>query len=130
MSLKANSLKSNEGQKRAIMKEVGTILASIDDEINISRERRDPRHSIGIRVPITFDIPYMSNKDAQRSIYYKILTSLLERDFIVKIQLEDNESIFHVTWLSEDDEKEIELQNALIAKHTIKSRPKQTAKTT
>lgn len=124
MSLKASSLKSNESQKRAIMKEVTSILGQMDDEINLSRERRDPRHSIGIRVPITFDIPYMSNKDAQRNVYYKILTSLLEREFIVKIQLEENESIFHVTWLSEDDEKEIELQNALIAKHTIKVKSK------
>lgn len=122
MSLKANSLKSNESQKRAVTKEVNDILGHMDDELKIAHEQG--KHSVGIRVPITFAIPYMTNKDAQRTVYYKILTSLLEREYFVKIQLEDNESIFHVSWLSEDEEKDIDVQNALIAKHTIKVKSK------
>jgi peptide subunit release factor RF-3 len=64
----------------------------------------------------------MSNTDAQRIIYYKVLTSLLDREFNVKVQLEDTSSIFHIRWLSDDEEKDIELQHSLLAKHTINKR--------
>jgi hypothetical protein len=116
MSLKASVLKSNEAQKKAVMKEVTHILAHIDDELKAVHDQG--RHGVSLTVPITFSIPYMSNADAQRSIYYKILMSLIDRDFNVKIDLADDQSIFHITWLNEDEAKDIEMQNALIAKHS------------
>lgn len=120
MSLKASTLKSNEAQKKAIMKEVTSILGHIDDELKSVHEQG--RHGVSLTVPITFSIPYMSNADAQRSVYYKILTSLLDREFHVKIELADDQSIFHITWLSEEEAKGIELQNALIAKHSTRKK--------
>ena len=117
MSLKANILKSSDSQKKAIAKEVTSILAHLDDELKIAHEQG--RHFVSASVPITFSIPYMSNTDAQRIIYYKVLTSLLDREFNVKVQLEDTSSIFHIRWLSDDEEKDIELQHSLLAKHTI-----------
>lgn len=120
MSLKANALKSNDAQKKAVAKEVTSILAHIDDELKTVHEQG--RHGVSLTVPIVFSIPYMSNADAQRYIYYKILTSLIDRDFHVKIELLDDKSIFHITWLSDDETKEIELQNAVIAKHSRKSK--------
>lgn len=118
MSLRANVLKSNESQKKSISKEVKAILGQIDDELKAAHECG--RHEIGISVPITFSIPYMSNADAQRIIYYKILASLLEREFNVEIDLRKNATFFQVTWLSNDELAEVELQNTLLAKHTKK----------
>jgi hypothetical protein len=126
MSLKANTLKSNESQNKSIMSEVNSIISNIDDELKVAHEQG--RHKASITVPITFSIPYMQNKDAQRTIYYKILTSLLDRDFHVTIQMEEKATIFHVKWLSDEEEKDIDLQNTLLAKHTV-SRSKNTKTT-
>lgn len=117
MSLKANSLKSNESQRKAVAKEVNAILGHLDDELKVAHEQG--KHKVSITVPITFSIPYMANKDAQRMIYYKVLTSLIDREFNVTIQLEDDATVFHVKWLSDEEEKDIDLQNALLAKHTV-----------
>jgi hypothetical protein len=118
MSLKANALKSNEAQKKSIAKDVTSILGQMDDELKAAHD--SGRHSVSISLPITFSIPYMNNTDAQRIIYYKVLTSLLERDFNVEIDLRKNSTFFIVTWLSSDELSELELQNALLAKHTKK----------
>lgn len=126
MSLKASDLKSNEEQKRCIEKEVSSILAYIDDELREMREKKQlqskARHSAAITVPITFSIPYMSNADAQRCVYYKILISLIDRGFHVSIELEEDKSTFKITWFSEEELREIELQNALLAKHCMKKK--------
>lgn len=116
--IRADSLKSNEAQKRAIHKEATTILSHIDDELKTAHDQG--KHGISLTVPITFSIPYMSNKDAQRAIYYKILTSLLDRQFEVKIELADSSSIFHITWISKEEAHDIELQNTLLAKYMFK----------
>jgi hypothetical protein len=118
MSLKASALKSNEAQKKAIAKEAKSILGHIDDELKIAHDQG--KHNVSITLPITFSIPYMSNKDAQRNIYHHVLISLLEREFNVKIALNETYTIFHITWLSDSEQKDIELQNALLAKYCSK----------
>ena len=118
MSLKAESLKINPNKKKAIMKEVTAILAQIDDEIKHAYDQ--DKTSISATVPVTFNIPYMSNTTAQRNVYYHILSSLLDRGFIVKIHLSPDSTTFFIKWLSEDEEKEVDLCNTLIAKHAIK----------
>ena len=119
MSVKASKLKNNESQKSAINKEANDILGHIDDALKIAHEQG--KHKISIPIPIQFSIPYMSNADSQRSIYYKVITSLISRDFNTQIELLDNASILHIKWLSEDEETEIEEQNNLIAKCSIKN---------
>ena len=119
MSLKASALKSNDAQKKSIGREVTSILTTIDDELKNAHDQG--KHSIIVRAPITFSIPYMNNKDAQRMIYYKILTSLIEREFTVELELQKDISMFHITWLNEEELNELELQNALLAKYTKKN---------
>ena len=114
MSIKADVLKLNPNKLKAINKDVTNILARIDDEIKSAYDRDECK--VSVTVPITFNIPYMSNKNAQRTIYHRILESLLNRGFIVKIYLSKTQSIFHITWLSDDEQKERELQNAVLAK--------------
>lgn len=122
MSLRADSLKSNQSQKRAVAKEANAILAKMDDELKTAHEVGN--HRVALTAPITFAIPYMSNANAQRMIYYKILTSLIERGFNPKIQLESDKTVFHVSWLTDDEEQEIDVQNTLLTKHMIKPEKK------
>jgi hypothetical protein len=124
MSLKASALKSNEAQKKSIKKEVTTILGHLDDELKTSHEQG--KHDVSISLPITFGIPYMSNTDAQRTIYYQILTSLIERNFIPTVKLKKDSTVFYITWLSDEEREEIELQNTLLAKHTDRDLSKTT----
>jgi hypothetical protein len=126
MSLKATSLKSNDSQKKNIKKEVNTILGHLDDELKLAHEQG--KHSISLSLPITFAIPYMSNTDAQRAIYYKILVSLIDREFIPTIKLKKDSTIFHITWLSDEEHKEIDLQNTLLAKLTFRDVSRDTLK--
>jgi predicted GNAT superfamily acetyltransferase len=117
MSLRADSLKTNPNKIKAIMKEVKAILEHVDEELKAAYDRDDCKANV--TVPITFAIPYMSNRNAQRVIYYKILESLLDRGYDVKIYMTTDQTIFIIKWLSEDEEKDIEQQNTLLAKHTI-----------
>jgi len=118
MSLKASSLKYNDQQIKAINKEVSLILGHIDDELKVAHEQG--KHNISISLPISFSIPYMNNKDSQRSIYYRVLKSLLDREFNSEIELTQNSTIFHITWLSKDEMRDLEVQNAILAKYTKK----------
>ncbi len=117
MSLKASSLKHNDIQKRAIKKEVLSILANMDNDIKSAHEQ-GKNYEVVIRVPITFSIPHMQNKDAQRVIYYEILKSLLDREFIVELELNKDYTIFYITWMSSEEKLEIEMQNNTLAKYT------------
>ena len=118
MSLKASALKKNESQNKTITKETTSILRQIDDELKVAHE--SGKHGCSIAVPINFSVPFMKNRDAQRVVYYKILSSLIERKFNPKIELRKNSTVFHVSWLSDEEQEEINLQNLLLAKHTIK----------
>lgn len=117
MSLRAEVLKTNPNKLIAVMKEVKAILGRVDEEIKNAYDRDECK--VNVSLPITFSIPYMSNKNAQRVIYCKILISLLDRGFIVNVFMSSDQTIFLIKWLSEDEEKDVEQQNALLAKHTI-----------
>lgn len=122
MSLKASVLKSNEAQKKALQKEIRAILASIDDELKAAHERGE--HSISTTVQTIFAIPYMSNSDAQREVYYGILQSLKEREFEVSIHMAKDKTIFKIKWLSPEEEQEISMKHSILAEHTTELKKK------
>lgn len=115
MSLRAELLKTNPNKLKAVMKEVTSILARVDDEIKNAYDRDESQ--VHVSVPITFAVPYMSNKNAQRIVYYKILESLLDRGFQVKILMSQDQTVYMIKWLTDDEEKDVEQQNTLLAKH-------------
>lgn len=120
MSLKADTLKSNPNKLKLISKELNVILSHIDEEIKSAYDQ--DKTKLTVTLPITFAIANMSNTSAQRIIYYKILESLLARNYIVKIHMATEQTLLFITWLSEDEEKDIDLQNILIAKHSIQKK--------
>lgn len=116
--LTANSLKNGDVLKKLIEKEVKIILYSIDDKLRIAYQQ-GTNHEIKVSLPITFGIPNMQNKDAQRAVYYRIITSLVERDFQVKIEIKPDKTYIYISWLSDDEKDEIDIQNKVLAEHTI-----------
>ncbi len=118
MSVKASALKKNPAQMNLIKKEVSIILNHLDTELKIARDAG--KHNVVVTLPITFDIPNMSNADSQRIIYAKILGSLIDREFVPEIDLRPNTSILSITWLSSEELKEMDVQTALIAKYSKK----------
>jgi hypothetical protein len=116
--LNANDLKNNDAQKKLINKEVKEILSYIDEELKKAYDIG--KHKIVVNLPMIFSIPNMPNKDAQRIIYYEILTSLLDRNFLVQTNLSADSTKYEITWLSESEYNELELQNLLLAKHAKK----------
>lgn len=116
MSLNAESLTHSKLQNNHIKKEVRSILGYIDDEllkVNISG-----KFEITLSLPINFSIPYMNNADAQRKIYYNVLVSLIDRNFIPKLELHQNATLIHIRWKTDREIAEMQMQNALIAKYS------------
>ena len=118
MSLKAKSLTINPIKHQMIDKEVKIILSRIDDEIKSAYNQDES--FVNVSVPIIYTIPHLSNKSAQRIIYFQILQSLMAREYDVKIQLTPEKTVFIIRWVSDDDANDISLQNTLLAKHTLK----------
>lgn len=118
MSLTADSLKNNEVQRKAVSREVTMVLAQIDDELKVAHT--GGKHYAIVPVPISFGVPYMTGADSQRCIYFKILDSLIQRGFNVKIKMTKKSTLFIVSWLSDDERKQIQEHNLLLAKHTVK----------
>lgn len=118
MSLKADSLKFDPNKNKIIQKEINFILKRIDDEIKSAHERDE--YSVQVSVPIIFSIPNISNKKAQRIIYSALLDSLINRGFITTLDLSNDKTIFSITWISEEEKHEINLQNAILAKYSTK----------
>ena len=112
----ADKLTKNKEQKLHIARITFQILAKIDDELKEAHE--SGRKSISTTAPITFSIPYMKNKDAQREIYHSILMSLVKRKFHPKMEFKKESTVFHISWLSEKELKEIDAQNNALAKYT------------
>lgn len=118
MSVKAETYKTNPGKITAAKRESKLILGRIYDEIKQAYD--EEQSEVYSTIPITFGIPCMKNSSAQRMVYYFVLTDLLDNDYIVEILLSEDKTIFHIKWITEDEEKEIMEQNALLAKHTVK----------
>ena len=119
MSLKAEALKKNEAQKKAISREITQILRSMDDELKIAHE--SGKYKAQIKVPINFGIPFMTNTNAQRLIYSEILKSLIRRGFHPSIEIGKSFTVFWISWLSDEEKSEIKMQNELLAKYAKKS---------
>jgi hypothetical protein len=118
MSIKASALKNNNIQLEKIKKEINEILSLIDDKLKTAHEYG--KHAVTVSVPIQFSIPYMANADAQRMVYYGILKSLKTRGFFPEIEMGKTFTLFHITWLSNEERKEISEQSGFIAQHTRK----------
>ena len=116
--LKAETLRVNRSQKIEIDKYVKDILSHFDDELKAAHERGI--HEIKLSAPIMFAVSYMPNATAQRMIYYKALKSLLDRGFLVQLDMQQESTSFEITWVTNEEKADWELEVQLLAKHSKK----------
>jgi hypothetical protein len=112
----ANSLKNNSLQKRQLKEIITDIIKRISQEL-ISAHR-EGKHLIITNIPITYSISNMTNKDSQRVIWSNIIDELKSKSYRVWISPNSNTCNVKITWMSDDDESDIENQLQLIVKHT------------
>lgn len=108
------------------------IIDDLDTEIDEAVERREQKAVI--QVPTDFDIPTLSNKDAQMRIYGILTEILLEAEytplFIFKngSRADKQRVDLQVTWKSKSDKEEEKYINELVQKHSVVSNDANIAK--
>jgi hypothetical protein len=112
----AVNLRNNSIQMRSLREQITEIIKRLDDELKNSHH--EGRHYIITSIPITFDIPNMTNKDSQRIIWSKIIQELKSKDYRVWIQPSNSVCRLKITWMRTTDDAEIILQTKTIADHT------------
>ena len=116
MSLHADALKESQVQRMSIKKETTDILGLADAELKSSHELG--RCNAIISLPILFSIPHMSNAIAQAKIYSIVIKSLEDRGFYVKLNMHNkNKRYLEITWMSNEEQKELDEQKKYIAEH-------------
>jgi hypothetical protein len=81
-------------------------------------------HEQGIRylettIPHTFPIAGMGKNDAQREIFYAILTNLLKRKFRIQITLQEKNAKVILAWFGSKDIARIEQQKAILQYYSL-----------
>ena len=109
-------LRNNNLQRRHLTETITDIIRRINQELKIAH--REGKHFIITTIPITFEIPNMSNKDSQRVIWANIIDELNAKHYRTWICPQKNKCRIKITWMSPDDESEVKHQINLIIKHT------------
>lgn len=112
----ANNLRNNNLQKRQLKEVITDIIRGINQELIIAH--REGKHHIITSIPITFSIPNLSNKDSQRYIWSSIIEELKSKSYRIWISPSKDTCRVKITWMSSEDETEVDYQMNLIAKHT------------
>ncbi len=114
----AKSLRNNNVQKRQIKEILIDILRQIDDELKTAHN--EGRYELTTELPILFGITHMSEKSAQRAIWFKVIEYLKNKNYTVSIDPRSDTCILRLTWFSTEDVAEIIHQNNIITLHTKK----------
>ena len=117
MAYRANSLKSSGVYKAELMQIAKLLIRQVDDDIKVAFD--SGKYRVAVSVPVTFQLKSGKNSDAQRIIYHTLLTSLIERDFLVEIDMQQESTVFNISWVSADEEEEIAMQNMVLARHSV-----------
>ncbi len=112
----AKCLRNNNVQKRQIREVFVDILKRIDEEVKIAHQ--EGRHELVTELPIIFGISHMSEKTAQRAIWYKVIEYLKNKNYMIAINPREDTCLLRLTWFSAEDMAEIRHQSDVIAIHT------------
>lgn len=114
----ANKLRNNNLQKRQLKEVITDIIRRINQELIVAH--KEGKHDIITNIPITFNISNMTNKDSQRIVWSNIIEELKSKSYRIWIYPDKDICSVKITWMSEEDELEVESQLKLIIKHTKK----------
>ena len=115
----ADILKKSSEQKDILRKTTHNILRSLMDDILLAKQSY--KTSVLTTLPITFNIPGMLNKDAQRILWYNLIRELNKKNYRVKINPSKDKCSILIIWISKEEESIISEQMMLIASHVDKS---------
>lgn len=99
------------------------IIQDLNGEIDEAVERSE--HHAEIPLPTLFDVPTMSNADAQKRIYGVLLELCLESKYIPKLlfynssKSESQKVKLQVRWKTKTDEEEDKYIHSLIQKYSV-----------
>lgn len=117
----ANKLIRNLNQQRELSERVREIINSIQDEIRASIDER--KRELVYSLPINFDISGMASNVAQKHIYYSILSTLHQSEYMAKLKFigrntESQRVLLFVSWNTADVIEVEDSMNKYIAKYT------------
>lgn len=94
-------------------------LQIIDDKL-LHSDKYIGNNSIIHHLPTTMpSIVGIERMDSQRIIYSSIICSLEKRGFIVKLLLNNNYALLHISWKSEIDKVSLDTMNTIIRNNII-----------
>jgi len=99
------------------------IMNDLESEVLEAIERRQT--SADVDVPTTFDIPTMTNKQAQKRIYGTLIEALLDAEYTPKFifmngrRAEKQMVKLVVTWMTKSDKEEDQYIHELIQKYSV-----------
>jgi hypothetical protein len=112
----AGALQKNPLQQRQLKEYVVDILKRLRDELHEARVAG--KYELTTTIPIQYDVSNMDNSDSQRIVFSSVIRQLLSQEYTVKIHPDARRCKLFIKWISEEDEKDIADQIALIASHT------------
>lgn len=113
--INSSNLKMGNRQKKIIKEHITEILRKINEEI--INTHREGHYNITSDLPIIFDIPNMTNKDAQYSIWAGVMYNLESKGYFVKINFNIHKCVIKITWLNEKDIQHRQKQLNIIEKN-------------
>jgi len=120
MAVTAKRLSQSGARGRELEAIVREHLQIIDDKL-LHAERTWGRNTLVYDIPVTFALPGLDKRDAQRIIYSAILRSLDKRGFETRILLEDDRTAVCIAWMTDLDSREVEAMSALIRAKRVSS---------
>ncbi len=115
----AEILKKSSEQREILKKTTIDILRSLMDDI--MRAKQGYKNFVVTSVPITYQIPGLSNKDAQRIVWSNLIKELNEKNYRVRLHPTKDKCKIKITWISREEESVIQEQLNLIASHVDQS---------
>jgi hypothetical protein len=113
MAVTAKRLSQSGARGRELESIVREHLQIIDDKL-LRAERTWGRNTLVHDLPVTFGLPGLDKRDAQRIVYSSILRSLDRRGFETRILLEPERTAVCVAWMTDLDSQEVEAMSAFI----------------
>ena len=120
MAVTAKRLSQSGARGREIEAIVREHLQIIDDKL-LHADRTWGRNTLIYDLPVTFALPGLDKRDAQRIVYSAIIRSLDKRGFETRILLEEDRTAICVAWMTDLDSREVEAMSALIRAKRVSS---------
>jgi hypothetical protein len=120
MAITAKRLSQSGARGRELESIVREHLQIIDDKL-LRAERTWGRNTLVHDLPVTFGLPGLDKRDAQRIVYSSILRSLDRRGFETRILLEPERTAVCIAWMTDLDSQEVEAMSAFIRAKRVSS---------